>query len=248
MSPAGPTPENSRIRRTLNLHSPHRTPLFALWLIMALALIWPRTSQAAEPACCGPITAQGQKLLHALDQSGVEHLWLPQVHVHWLSGEPDLRRPGKSRHATHCSAYVAAMSVRLGVPLLRPPQHRAGMLATPQARWLGSNGKQEGWVAVDMQQAQSLANQGQFVLAAWANPDPRRSGHIVIVRPSAQSTTHLRLHGPELTMAGHLNALRISTARGFEDHKGAWRENGKGTVQYFAHPVDWALLNTSGTK
>ena len=248
MNPGGSNPAHARSSRNPNMHNICRTPAFALWLILALALIWPQTSRASEPDCCGPITAQGQKLLNVLDQSGVEHLWLPQVHVHWLSGEPDLRRPGRSRHATHCSAYVAAMSVRLGVPLLRPPQRRAGMLATPQAHWLGSIGKREGWVAVDMQQAQSLANQGQFLLAAWANPDPRRSGHIAIVRPSEQSTTDLRLHGPELTMAGHLNALRISTAHGFEDHKGAWQEGGKGSVQYFAHPVDWAVLNTSGTK
>ena len=201
------------------------------------------SANAALAACCGPITPQGRQLLTFLDQSSVEHLWLPHIHVHWISGKPDLRRPGTSRHATHCSAYAAAMSVRLGVPLLRPPEHRAGMLATPQTHWLNSStGRALGWRAVDMQQAQTLANQGEFVLAAWANPNPHRSGHIAIVRPSEQSRSDLARHGPELTMAGHINALQISTERGFEDHPGAWIAGGQGSVQYFAHAVDWAQV------
>ena len=206
--------------------------LAALWLGMHTALA----------ACCGPITPAGQQLLQFLDQSDVEHLWLPHEHVHWLTGLPDLKRPGHSRHATHCSAYVAAMSVRLDVPLLRPPEHRAGKLATPQTRWLGTAGASQGWRAVDMRQAQTLANQGEFVLAAWANPNPRRSGHIAIVRPSALSMAELEQQGPELTMAGHLNALRISTARGFEDHAGAWVAGGRGTIRFFAHTVDWSRV------
>lgn len=210
---------------------------------LMLAQIAPVGLALAQPApCCGAITPQGQRLLRFLDASGVEQLWLPQVHVHWRSGEPDLRRPGTSPHATHCSAFVAAMSVRLGVPLLRPPEHRAGMLATPQAHWLAAEGARQGWRAVSMQQAQTLANQGDFVLAAWANPRPQHSGHIAIVRPSLQSAAALEQDGPELTMAGHRNALRISTARGFEDHKGAWVAGGTGSVRFYAHAVDWAAL------
>ena len=220
---------------------PSRVRLAAHRLVWLLAMLWLGT-QTALAACCGPITPAGDQLRQFLDQSGVEHLWLPHEHVHWLTGLPDLERPGQSRHATHCSAYVAAMSVRLGVPLLRPPEHRADMLATPQTQWLETTGPSQGWREVDRRVAQSLANQGEFVLAAWANPDPRRSGHIAIVRPSMQTTAELDQHGPELTMAGHLNALRISTERGFEDHPGAWIAGGKGTVRFFAHTVDWPRI------
>lgn len=215
-------------------------------LALILAALWLGTHPAFA-ACCGPITPPGQQLRQFLDQSNVEHLWLPQEHVHWLTGLPDLKRPGHSRHATHCSAYVAAMSVRLDVPLLRPPEHRAGRLATPQTRWLDTTGTSQGWRAVDMRQAQTLANQGDFVLAAWANPNPRRSGHIAIVRPSMRTTAELEQRGPELTMAGHLNALRISTERGFEDHPGAWIAGGQGTVRFFAHAVDWTRVKAQPT-
>ena len=238
-------PLSTSVNQVQSMQTPHHARLLALWLSLtfaaAFATLW-QTANAASPGCCGPITAQGQQLQTFLDQSGVEHLWLPHVHVHWLSGEPDLKRPTKSRRATHCSGYVAAMSVRLNVPLLRPPQHRAGMLATPQAHWLSGVGKTQGWRAVSMQQAQTLANAGEFVLAVWANPNPRHSGHIAIVRPSEQGAAHLAQYGPELTMAGHINALRISTARGFEDHKGAWVAGGKGSVRYFTHTVDWAKV------
>ena len=56
------------------------------------------------------------------------------------------------------------MSVRLAVLLQRPPEHRADILVTPQIHWLNSaTGRTLGWRAADLQQGQTLANQGKFV-------------------------------------------------------------------------------------
>ncbi len=55
------------------------------------------------------------------------------------------------------------MSMRLAAPLLRPPEHRTGMLATPQTHWLNSTSERIlNWPDADSQQAQTLANQGEF--------------------------------------------------------------------------------------
>lgn len=66
------------------------------------------------------------------------------------------------------------MSVRLAVPLLRPPEHRADILVTPQIHWLNSaTGRTLGWRAADLQQAQTLANQGRYVLGTvWLPATP----------------------------------------------------------------------------
>ncbi|CQR41640.1 conserved hypothetical protein [Thiomonas sp. CB3] len=66
------------------------------------------------------------------------------------------------------------MSVRLAVPLLRPPEHRADILVTPQTHWLNSATERTlGWRAADLQQAQTLANQGRYVLGTvWLPATP----------------------------------------------------------------------------
>ena len=193
---------------------------------------------AADP-CCGPITPDGRRLAAFLDRSGVERLWLPRNHVNWLTGEPDPNRPHPAPHATHCSTFAAAMARRLGIDLLHPPQHSQRLLATAQAHWLAKAGPAEGWRRVDPRTAQTLANRGWFVVASYANPDPRRPGHIAVLRPSRKSDALLRAHGPEETQAGFRNRLRTYVARGFAEHPGAWQPGGAGTIRFYAHAVEW---------
>ncbi|MGH7069355.1 MAG: hypothetical protein ACREFO_05010 [Acetobacteraceae bacterium] len=131
------------------------------------------------------------------------------------------------------------MAARMGVYLLRPPEHGQGLLANAQFRWLEGHGAESGWEEVPAKAAQRLANQGYLVVAAYENPDPHRSGHIAIVRPSEKSAASLNAHGPEETQAGMHNRLRTTIARGFSDHKGAWEANGTGAIRLFAHAVDW---------
>jgi hypothetical protein len=120
----------------------HATKLPArlfLTAFLALGLCLP----AAATPCCGPITPDGQRLAAFLDASNVRQLWLAHVHVLWRSGQPNPAKPGYSR-GTHCSAYAAAMAMRVGVKLLHPPEHGQRDLANAQFHWLQGPGTADG--------------------------------------------------------------------------------------------------------
>src|SRR5277367_4043110 len=152
------------------------------------------TLHAQHSPCCGPISPAGDRLSAFLDGMRVESLWLANQHVNWETGEPDrgagYEGPGKH---THCSAFAASAAKRLGVYLLRPPEHGQQLLANAQAKWIaGEEGRQAGWRPVsDMHKAQHLANQGDLVLVLYQNHDQHIPGHIAIVRPSDKSARAL---------------------------------------------------------
>ena len=106
---------------------------------------------ASAPPCCGPVTTAGQKLLQVLDGADVEHLWLAHQHVNWSTGQEDTSvSPTAPGHATHCSAFAAAIGERLGVYMLRPPEHGQVLLANAQTAWFGSEAARAlGWLALD---------------------------------------------------------------------------------------------------
>lgn len=191
------------------------------------------TSLKHEP-CCGPITSAGDRLASLLDSMNVESLWIAGQHINWETGEPDRGGDyeGPGNH-THCSAFSASAAKRLGVYLLRPPQHGQLLLANAQAKWLDSAAAEnEGWRRVSgMQQAQSLANQGSLVLVLYANPDPHVPGHVAIVRPSEKSAHALEENGPQIIQAGMHNHNSTNVRIGFSSHPGAWPDG----VAYFAH-------------
>lgn len=194
------------------------------------------TSTSIDAPCCGPITDAGQKLLRTLDSSNVENLWLAHRHVNWETGEPDrdLSYQGHES-ATHCSAFAAAMGKKLGVYMLRPPEHGQRLLASAQTAWFASPaGIEQGWRAVsNAQEAQQLANKGELVVVGFQNPNPRKPGHIAIVRPSIKSLALLEQEGPQLTQAGSKNRSDWFARDAFRRHAGAW-PNG---VRYFAHEI-----------
>ena len=102
---------------------------------------------AAEPSCCGPISVRGYRLQAVLDGMDVESLWLAHEHVNWETGAPDkgpdYDGPGRS---THCSAFAAALAKKLGVYMLRPPDHGQILLANAQTEWFRTEkGRQAGW-------------------------------------------------------------------------------------------------------
>ena len=195
-----------------------------------------RLVSSAEPSCCGPITGQARRLLEVLDSMNVESLWLAHEHVNWETGEPDkgadYEGPGRS---THCSAFAAAAGKRLGVYMLRPPEHGQILLANAQAEWFRSPaGSQAGWHPVrDARDAQSLANRGNLVVVVFESPDPHRPGHVAIVRPALRPTRLLEENGPEITQAGQKNYIKTSAKVGFLAHPGAW----PGGVLFYAHPI-----------
>jgi len=216
------------------------TPVFSkIRLLMILVLAAPgvvRPALCAEPSCCGPVSEQGRHLLSVLDAMNVESLWLAREHVNWESGEPDrgpdYTGPGRS---THCSAFAAAVGKRLGVYMLRPPEHGQVLLANAQAQWFRSpDGRRSGWRALlDAHEAQSLANRGNLVVIVYESPDPHRPGHIAIVRPAHRSARLLEENGPEIIQAGQRNHTKTSTKVGFLAHPGAW----PGGVLFYAHSI-----------
>jgi hypothetical protein len=204
---------------------------------IALSLASGQREWAAEPSCCGPVSAKGHRLLEVLESTNVESLWLAHEHVNWETGEPDKGADyeGAGR-STHCSAFAASVGKRLGVYMLRPPEHGQILLANAQANWFGAaSGKQNGWRELrTARDAQSSANQGNLVVIVFANPDPHRPGHVAIVRPAHRPERLLDENGPEITQAGQRNYLKTSTKVGFLHHPGAWPDG----VRYYAHALD----------
>jgi hypothetical protein len=205
-----------------------RTTLSPVFL--AAALLAPSVAQA------GAVSAEGRRLAQALDAMHVEQLWLSGRYVDWKTGQPLDRPINDHKPHTHCSAFVAAACLKLGVYILRPPEHGAHMLANAQFDWLQHEGAEHGWRPVkNGWEAQQLANEGRLVVASHKEADGKRSGHIAIVRPSGQNAELVRPDGPSVIQAGKQNFRRASLRRGFSNHAEAMI----GGVRYFAHPVMW---------
>jgi len=212
-----------------------------MFLVAALPL--PTLSSLAAGPCCGPIMPNGERLRALLDASGIEHLWLPGTRVDWVTGiESGKDATASARHHTHCSAFAGALSMRLGVYLLRPPEHGETLLANGQFHWLESPAAAaEGWQPlVDLTAVQTHANQGDMVVAAALNPNSALPGHIAIVRPSEIDADTLQKRGPLITQAGATNYRSAHLATGMRSHRGAWEPGGTGTLRFYAHAVDWS--------
>jgi hypothetical protein len=211
--------------------------LFLVLLCLAILSRAPQSQGADESPCCGRITAAGHHLAEILDSSNVESLWLSHEHVNWETGEPDRggEDEGPGFH-THCSAFAASMAKRLGVYLLRPPEHSQRLLANAQAKWLASDdGKSKGWLELrDAHEAQAEANRGNMVIVVFANPDNRRPGHIAIVRPAEKSLFALEHDGPQIIQAGQHNHTSTVVRIGFANHPGAFPDG----VRYYKHELD----------
>jgi hypothetical protein len=135
---------------------------------------------------------------------------------------------------THCSQFVAAAALMLGIPLLCPAPKQK-LLANAQFRWLDAGpGRSEGWARLrDGAAAQAAANQGQFVLASLHNPDSSKPGHIAIVRPGTKDAVLLAVEGPDVMQAGRVNAMRTPLRVGFKSHGRRHYH----LIAFFAHAV-----------
>jgi hypothetical protein len=207
-------------------------------ILAGLCHILTLPAKAAEPLCCGPISAQGQRLEAVLDGMNVESLWLVHEHINWQTGKPDkdadYEGPGT---ATHCSAFAAAVGQKVGVYLLRPPEHSQIQLAYAQPIWFHSDqARQAGWRPVDgPKQAQTLANQGNLVVVAYENPDPKKNGHVAIVRPAPRPQRLLDESGPLIIQAGQHNYRSASAKTGFQATPGVWPKG----VHYYMHAIEF---------
>jgi hypothetical protein len=210
-----------------------KTPL-RIYQCAAILLVT-TAARGQESPSNATITAEGQRLAKLLDQMDVEHRWLAGKYVNWRTGEALDKPVTDGRSHTHCSAFVAAAAADLGIYILRPPQHSATLLANAQYDWLSGAGRKEGWTAVTTaQEAQTLANQGLLVVAVYKESNPKRAGHIAIVRPSKRSEAKIRDEGPQIIQAGRDNHASTSLKEGFKHHKAAFSD---GLIRFFAHPL-----------
>src|SRR5262249_62106064 len=128
-------------------------------------------------------------------------------------------RPGGP--PTDCSLFVAAACLRLNVPMLAPPPQ--DFLSNRQQQWLLGEGRKRGWVQLrNGLEAQKLANQGVVVVASYRNPNPKKAGHIAMVRPAAVRVTEVLQFGPRICQAGARNYNNVSLKTGFRNHPGAF--------------------------
>jgi len=217
----------------------------SMW-VLALCSLGVRAQQEPAPvvrmappesSCCGAITPEGHRMIALLDSMDVEHHWLPLERVHWQTGDRDTGPKKRSEnYKSHCSGFAAAVSVRVHVYLLRPPEHGQTLLANAQGRWLREKGEREGWRQVSAEEAQALANRGEFVVVNYMNPDSHSPGHIAVIRPSEKTAEALANEGPEITQAGGHNHNDTVVAGHFKK----WNEGG---IKYYAHAVNWARVN-----
>lgn len=204
------------------------------WLGFFLLICTTVLGWAADP---GQINPDAVRLSQFLDDTGVEQLWPAGQHVDWETGIPDGKPISDESKHTHCSAFVAAMAKRLGIYILRPPQHSARLLANAQYDWLADDGADQGWRELaNGDQAQDYANRGYLVVAAYRNHHDDKPGHIAIVRPSAKSAEAIDREGPQITQAGNINYLSTTLKQGFAGHPAAWKRH---EVRYFAHAIEW---------
>jgi hypothetical protein len=207
----------------------------ALGAVAAGLMLLAMLSGKAAHADAAAITPKGQWLAHQLDQMGVETKWIAGAHIDWETGLPDDETEILPGRHTHCSAFVASAAKKLGVYILRPPQHGQVLLANAQNEWLASEGAGQGWRAVEGPlEAQNLANSGMLVVASYHNHRDNKPGHIAIVRPSDKGEQQVAAEGPEVIQAATVNSASTSVRAGFAGHRHAWEDN---EIEYYAHAI-----------
>jgi hypothetical protein len=209
------------------------------------ALVFLAAGAAMPPAACqgGEITRQGKVLEKILDGMNVEKLWLSRRYVDWKTGRTREKPVTDGKMHTHCSAFVAAVCRRLNVYILRPPNHSTMLLANAQFDWLHQAGGKEGWTPVrTAREAQRLANKGFLVVATLKENDPKKPGHIAVVRPCKKSGAKIDREGPQIIQAGASNMRSASLKEGFKNHPSA---SATGMVRYFAHERNTTARRTS---
>lgn len=174
------------------------------------------------------IDSSGKKLKDYYLSLNVENLWIAGHHVNWETGEPD-KPESREGIKTHCSAFVASACERVGIYILRPPEHGQVLLSNAQYDWLyGKQATKEGWGEIKENRystAQQYANDGYIVIAAIKNKDDSKPGHIALIMPYEIDVKTLADNGPELIQAGTENSNSISLKEGFKHHLKKWPED-----------------------
>ena len=210
-----------------------------LLLLALIAACWvadpQATALAATDGAITPPTPAALQNFQTIDAMEVERHWPAGLRVDWETGIPNGRLAAPGIPHTHCSAFVASAAERLGVYILRPPQHSQTLLANAQYDWLAREGTRWGWTPLtDAIDAQNRANLGDLVVAVYRNHHDDKPGHIAIVRPDDKTVADIERDGPQVTQAGGTNHRSIALRLGFASHPLAWEGH---EVRFYAHAV-----------
>jgi hypothetical protein len=205
------------------------------WLLAGFSLMGLTIIADRAVAAQSVVTPKAQFLLRQIENMHVESRWLAGAHVDWESGEADGVAETLAGRHTHCSAFVAAAAEKLGVYILRPPEHGQVLLANAQNEWLATEGRAQGWRHVaSATDAQDAANRGLLVVASYHNHRDSKPGHIAIVRPGDKAADALAVEGPDVIQAATVNSVSIDERTAFAGHPAAWDDN---EIEYYAHSV-----------
>lgn len=137
-----------------------------------------------------------------------------------------VQRPGK----TYCNVYVWDATKAMGAEIPHwvdkngnPVAVNTGseLNANRTIEWLEKHGVEKGWREVSVEEAKTLADKGQPVVATWKNPDPSSPGHVAMVRPGEYTASD----PPHIAQAGGKNFNDDTVDEGFADR----------SVVYYAH-------------
>lgn len=178
------------------------------------------------------ISPEGKRLSEMLDGFDIENRWLRGEYVDWETG----LKTSDTSAGCHCSAFIAAVCLKKGIYILRPPDHPLRLLSNAQCTWLAEKGKDYGWEKVpNALEAQRHANNGYIVIAGRKNSNPEKPGHMAIVRPSDKSEKTLMEEGPQLTQAGFFNYSSVSLKKGFNRHPRYWINANRHSIDFFVN-------------
>jgi len=112
---------------------------------------------------------------------------------------------------TDCNGFVHMVASKLGYKDFKPG-NRKWPLRANQIHAHISNSKK--WTKVNGSTAQYYANHGYLVVAAWTNPDAKKSGHVAIVRPGMTTTSgkwRIFIPGvPKVANVGNAESCRLN--------------------------------------
>jgi hypothetical protein len=207
-------------------------------------------ARAAAGPAPGYTAAGGPRLAEFLDCLPVTTRWIHNHRVVWQTGQQSAPEGQGTTEETHCSAFIAAVTLMLDIYILRPPHFGQDKLANAQADWLAGEGtfagptaKESHWIALGssgdaaaLRAAVDAANLGQLVVAIYkAQPvsatDPGH-GHAVIVRP--QSVAAVGDDGPHVTSVADDNRPDTPMETAFHAHPKAWPDR----IALYAHTTD----------
>jgi hypothetical protein len=163
----------------------------------------------------------------------VENRWIAGQHIDWETGLPDDTNATHDTK-THCSAFVASACEKRNIYILRPPDHKQGLLANAQYDWLKTmEAYKEGWRPINDTSeykiyitAQEYADKGYVVVAVIQNPDRHEPGHIALIMPEVIAVEQIKATGPEVIQAGKHNYTSAPLFDGFKSHITEWPEKG----------------------